>query len=112
MTWWRFEEQRFQQATRRIGIMPFEFPNGRSLRAAFEGADSLDDGQAKLRIEAKGYLDVAGLQKDSHGIWRGKATIKGGRPVGVTLDLEGNIYSELSHIRIEAAPYAPSGARD
>jgi hypothetical protein len=90
-------------------VMPFEFPKGRSLHAALEGADSLNEDQAKLRIEARGYLDVAGLQKDSHGIWRGKATMKDGRPVGVTLDLEGNIYSELSrlYIRIEPAPYRP-----
>jgi hypothetical protein len=60
-----------------------------------------------LRIEAKGYLDVSGLEKDSRGIWRGNATIKDGRPVDVTLDLEGNIYSKLSsrfYIRIRPPP--------
>ena len=81
-------------------ISPFEFPNEKNSKAASEGADSLDEDQARLRIEAKGYLDVSGLQKDSRGIWRGKGTLKDGKPVYVTLDLEGNIYSELDRLVI------------
>jgi hypothetical protein len=73
--------------------MPFESPERKSLRE-LQGADHLDEDQAKFRIETKGYFNVAGLQKDSHGIWRGKATMKDGGPVGIVLDLEGNIYSE------------------
>jgi hypothetical protein len=87
-------------------IEPFEFPNPIS-RTALPGSASLDEDQAKLRIETKGYLDVSGLEKDSRGIWRGKATIKDGRPVEVTLDLDGNIYSEWStrlYIRIKPPP--------
>jgi hypothetical protein len=76
-------------------IEPFEFPNATS-RQALPGADNLNEDQAKLRIEAKGYLNVSGLQHDNRGIWRGKATMKDGRSVAVVLDLEGNIYSELS----------------
>jgi hypothetical protein len=76
-------------------IEPFEFPKATN-RQALPGANSLNEDQAKLRIEAKGYSNVSGLQKDNHGIWRGKATLKDGRPVLVILDLEGNIYSELS----------------
>ena len=74
--------------------------------AAPPGADSFNEDQAKLQIEAKGYLDVSKLERDRRGIWRGKATLEDGRPVYVTLDLEGNIYSELSrlHIRIEPPP--------
>jgi hypothetical protein len=79
-------------------IEPFEFPN-RTNRQALPGADSLNEGQAKLRIEAKGYSNVSGLQKDNHGIWRGKATMKDGGSVAVILDLEGNIYSEWYPIR-------------
>jgi hypothetical protein len=85
---------------------PFEFPNPTN-RAALPGSASLDEDQAKLRIEAKGYLNVSRLEKDRRGIWRGKATMKDGRPVDVTLDLEGNIYSELSsrlYIRIQPLP--------
>jgi hypothetical protein len=55
-----------------------------------------DQDQAKLRIEAKGYSNISGLQKDGRGIWRGKATLKDGRSVDVVLDLEGNIYSVLN----------------
>lgn len=72
---------------------PFEFPD-KTNRQAIPGAGSLNEDQTKLRIEAKGYSHVSELQKDNHGIWRGKATMKDGRPVTVILDLEGNIYSE------------------
>lgn len=58
------------------------------------GAKQLNEDQARSRFEAKGYADVSGLQRDSRGIWRGKATMKDGRSVFVILDLEGNIYSE------------------
>ena len=75
-------------------IEPFEFPKEPN-RQILPGANSLNEDQAKLRIEAKGYSNVSGLQKDK-GIWRGKATLKDGRSVIVVLDLEGNIYSELS----------------
>ena len=74
-------------------IEPLEFPNTTN-RRAMPGADSLNEDQVKLRIEAKGYANVSGLQKDYHGIWRGKGTMKDGRSVAVILDLEGNIYSE------------------
>ena len=74
-------------------IEPFEFPHATN-RQVLPGADSLNEDQAKRLIEAKGYSDVSGLQKDIRGIWRGEATMKDGRPVAVILDLEGNIYSE------------------
>jgi hypothetical protein len=88
-------------------IEPFAFPSSTS-RPVAPGAPGLDEDQAKSRIEAKGYLDVARLEKDGRGIWRGTATMKDGRPVEVILDLEGNIYSEVSHfyIRIERRPSA------
>ena len=76
-------------------------------RAESEGSESLNEDQALLRIGAKGYLNISGLEKDKRGIWRGKATLDDGRPVDVTLDLEGNIYSVPSsrlHIRIEPPP--------
>jgi hypothetical protein len=84
---------------------PFVFPN-QTNRPALPGSASLDEDQAKLRIEAKGYLNISKLEKDKRGIWRGNATMKDGRSVEVTLDLEGNIYSEPSTlcIRIEPAP--------
>ena len=87
-------------------ITPFEFPNKSNPKAGSQGSDSLNEDQAKLLIENKGYLNVSRLEKDRRGIWRSKATLKDGRPVDVTLDLEGNIYSELNrlYIRIEPVP--------
>jgi hypothetical protein len=79
---------------------PFEFPKTYPKPTS----ESLNEEEAKLRIEAKGYLDVHGLEKDKRGIWRGKATLQDGRSVGVTLDLEGNIYSELSRLFIRIQP--------
>jgi hypothetical protein len=46
--------------------------------------------QARLKIEANGYLNVSGLRKDSKGEWRGTAT-KDGLPVKVRIDAEGKI---------------------
>jgi hypothetical protein len=82
-------------------VPPFEFPNKANSKNASEGANSLDADQAKFQIEAKGYSNVSELEKDSRGIWRGKASLKDGRSVYVTLDLEGNIYSELDRLVIE-----------
>jgi len=72
---------------------PFEFALP-TKRPASPGSASLNEDQARLRIEAKGY-DVSKLEKDKRGIWRGKATLEDGRPAEVILDLEGNIYSQL-----------------
>jgi hypothetical protein len=54
----------------------------------------LSEQEVKQRMKSKGY-EVAKLEKDGRGIWRGDATLKDGRRVQVTLDLEGNIYSKL-----------------
>jgi hypothetical protein len=80
---------------------------GSKNRAALFGAANLDESEARSRIEAKGYLNVSGLEQDPRGIWRGKAATEDGRSLIVILDLEGNIYSEWStlHIQIERAPF-------
>jgi hypothetical protein len=85
-------------------LEPRQYPTPRS--AGFPGAASLSEEEAKSRIETKGYLEVSRLEKDKRGIWRGKASLGDGRSVDVILDLDGNIYSELSslYIRIERAP--------
>jgi hypothetical protein len=75
-------------------VTPTEIPNRTSPRADLLGANSLDEDEAKSRIEAKGYSKISRLEKDDRGIWRGKATMKDGRAVSVILDLEGNIYSD------------------
>lgn len=46
--------------------------------------------QAKSQIEAEGYSKVSGLQKDTKGIWRGKA-MKDGSPTNVTIGVDGKI---------------------
>ena len=58
------------------------------------GVNNLNEDQVKSRIEAKHYSNVVQLQKDSRGIWRGKATTKEGKSVTVILDLQGNVYSQ------------------
>jgi hypothetical protein len=62
--------------------------------------------QAKSRIEAKGYSNVSDLQKDSRGVWRGKA-MKDGKSVNVILDFPGNLVdkeSDLSKLPSGAPP--------
>ena len=62
--------------------------------------------QAKSRIEAKGYSNVSDLQKDSRGVWRGKA-MKDGKSVDVILDFPGNLVdkeSDLSKLPSGAPP--------
>jgi hypothetical protein len=90
-------------------IEPFAFPRTTN-RQAVPGPADLDEDHVRSQIEAKGYKNISGLQKDTHGIWRGRGTTGDGRAVSVVLDLEGNIYSEPSrlYIRIEPAPYRPS----
>jgi hypothetical protein len=65
-------------------------PNTTNPQAPVPGANSFTEGQAKSRIEAKGFSSVSGLQKDSNGVWRGKA-MKDGKAFNVSLDFQGNI---------------------
>ena len=51
------------------------------------------EGQAKSRIEAGGFSNVAGLKKDSDGVWRGTAS-QGGKSVKVSVDFQGNVVSQ------------------
>ena len=87
---------------------PFEFATRPGPRPEAPSSANLNETEAKSRIESKGYLDISSLEKDSRGIWRGKATLKDGRPVNVTIDLEGNIYSTLSRLYIRIQPPPPN----
>ena len=58
--------------------------------APVAGANSFTEGQAKSRIEAKGFKDVSGLQKDGAGVWRGKAS-QDGKAMNVSVDFQGNV---------------------
>jgi hypothetical protein len=61
--------------------------------APVAGANSFTEGQAKSRIEARGFSNVAGLKKDSDGVWRGTAS-QGGKSVKVSVDFQGNVVSQ------------------
>jgi len=62
--------------------------------AALEpGANSFTEGQARRRIEDRGYTNVDRLHKDQNSIWQAEAT-KDGRRVSVGLDFRGNVVEE------------------
>lgn len=56
-------------------------------------ASSFTEAEARTRIEAHGYSNVSGLQKDAQSIWRGTA-LKNGRPVSVALDYHGKVLAQ------------------
>jgi hypothetical protein len=76
-------------------------PNNKAINSTNEnnpgapvaGANSFTEGQAKSRIESKGYTNVSGLKKDTKGVWRGTA-MRDGKSVDVSLDFEGNIVAQ------------------
>ena len=61
--------------------------------APVAGSNSFTEGQAKSRIEARGFTNVSGLVKDNDGVWRGTA-IQGGKSVKVSLDFQGNVVTQ------------------
>jgi len=66
--------------------------NGNNPGAPVAGANSFTEGQAKSRIESKGYTNVSGLKKDDKGVWRGTA-MRDGKSVDVSLDFEGDVVA-------------------
>ena len=67
-------------------------PNANNPAAPVEGANSFTEGQAKSRIEARGYTQVSGLKKDDSGIWIGSA-MKDGKKVDIKVDFQGNVVT-------------------
>ena len=61
--------------------------------APVAGANSFTEGQAKSRIESKGFSNVTGLKKDDDGVWRGKA-MKDDKSIDVSLDFQGNVVAQ------------------
>jgi hypothetical protein len=61
--------------------------------APVAGANSFTEGQAKSRIEDKGFKNVSGLKKDANGVWRGKAD-QNGKSVNVSVDFQGNVVAQ------------------
>ena len=66
---------------------------GNNPGAPAAGANSFTEGQAKSRIEARGYGNISGLMKDAKGLWHGKA-MKDGHAVNVSLDYQGNVVAD------------------
>jgi hypothetical protein len=66
---------------------------GNNAATPVAGANSFTEGQAKARIESRGYTNVSSLTKDNRGVWRGKA-MKDGKQVNVSLDFQGNVVAD------------------
>jgi hypothetical protein len=56
-----------------------------------KGSNSFTEGEARSRIEDKGFSNIGALKKDDDGIWRGRAMM-GGQQVDVALDYQGNVF--------------------
>jgi len=65
----------------------------RTTAAPVEGANSFTEGQARSRIEERGYAQVTDLKMDDKGVWRGQA-MKDGKTSMVALDYQGNIVAQ------------------
>lgn len=61
--------------------------------APVPGANSFTEGQARDRIQDKGFTQVNALSLDSKGVWRGKA-MKNGQSVDVSMDYQGNVVPQ------------------
>jgi hypothetical protein len=57
------------------------------------GSNSFTEGEAKSRIEAKGFTNVGDLKKDDNGVWRGHAT-QSGKQVAISVDYQGNVIAK------------------
>ncbi len=58
--------------------------------APVAGANSFTEGQARDRIQEKGFTSVNALTLDSNGVWRGKA-MKDGTAGPISVDYQGNV---------------------
>jgi hypothetical protein len=65
-------------------------PDAKTAASPVAGANSFTESEARSRLEANGYTNVTGLEKDDKSIWRGKA-MKNGTSVHVALDYQGTI---------------------
>ncbi len=63
--------------------------------APAHGANSFTMGEARRRIAARGFTNIANLKKDRSGVWRGTAQ-QNGTSTGVWLDYKGNVGQAAS----------------
>jgi putative membrane protein len=61
--------------------------------APVAGANSFTEGQAKSRIESKGFKSVSHLKKDDTGVWRGQA-MQNDKTMNVSVDFQGNVVAQ------------------
>ena len=61
--------------------------------APVAGANSFTQGEARRRIEKRGFTKVTALKLDPQGVWRGTA-MQHGKSVGVSMDYQGNIVAQ------------------
>lgn len=66
--------------------------SNRQVAAPVQGRNSFTEGEARSRIEGKGFSQVSKLTKDDSGVWRGRAMMNG-REVAVSLDYQGNVIA-------------------
>ena len=66
--------------------------SNRQVGAPVKGSNSFTEGEAKSRIEKRGFTNVSSLKKDNDGVWRGQA-MKDGKQVAVSLDYQGNVIA-------------------
>lgn len=66
--------------------------SNRQVGAPVEGNNSFTEGEARSRIEKRGFTQVGKLIKDDSGVWRGRAVMNG-RQVAVSLDYQGNVIA-------------------
>ena len=81
--------------------------SNRQVNAPVAGANSFTEGEAKSRIENRGFTNVADLKKDDNGVWRGRA-MKDGKTVDVSLDYQGNVIQAGSTPGSSTAAPSPS----
>jgi hypothetical protein len=74
-----------------------------------KGANSFTEGEAKSRIEARGFANVTQLKKDDDGIWRGRA-MKDGSQLEVALDYQGNVFGGAAAQGTTGSSTTPGGA--
>ena len=65
----------------------------KSPAAPVPGKNSFTKGEAQKRLEKNGYSTVTDLTKDENSVWHANAQ-KGGKPVKVMVDYQGNITEQ------------------
>ena len=81
-----------KNGTNTVNARTVKTTEGNNPGAPVTGANSFTEGQAKSRIEARGFTNVSALAKDDKGIWRGSA-MQNGTSVQVSLDFQGNVVA-------------------